>query len=368
MTGTSLDGIDAALVSFETLEIKVHRFLETPYPDALRAEFLALFTRGDDELHRLQLAAHHRSTLVAQSVKTLCSDISPKDVIAIADHGQTIRHFPNKTPPYTLQAHHGAHLSELTGLPCVVDFRSKDIAAGGQGAPLAPAFHQAYFADPKRYRLVINIGGLANISLLKPGAQEAALGFDTGPGNTLLDAWCQHHTGANYDKNGQWGATGETSHALLDHFLDDEYFKQLPPKSTGREYFNMAWLTDKLSTHQFNDLGNNHIQASLTTLTAHSIALGIEQACSMHDIKPATDIEGIYICGGGAYNTALMSALKTALPGDVHSTEKLGVPPEQVEAVAFAWLAKQAIENQITELVQTTGAHHASVLGAIYPA
>ena len=367
MSGTSLDGVDAVVASFNDDGIKIHRHLEKNYPAKLRSEFLTLCTPGENELHRLQLVAHQRAELVADIIGVLCSELDPNTIIAIADHGQTVRHFPMQTPPYTVQVHHGALLAELTQIDCVVDFRSKDIAAGGQGAPLVPAFHQAFFANQHHYRIIINIGGMANISLLGPNASEALLGFDTGPGNTLLDAWCKQHTGKPYDDEGHWAASGTTHKPLLEALLKDNYFMQTPPKSTGREQFNMIWLMDTLSQPPYKHLKPEDVQATLTEFTVSSILIGVEQACKTCDITDA-ELDGIYICGGGTFNATLMTLLKQNTGFDVHTTQKLGVPPKQVEAAAFAWFGKQAVENQPSRLCQSTGARHHNVLGALYPA
>jgi anhydro-N-acetylmuramic acid kinase len=368
MSGTSLDGIDGVLASFSGNGIEVLRHAEMPYPDSLREALLALLSPADNEIERVEQAGHQRNVLAIRVIELLCDGIDRKAVIAVADHGQTIRHFPNADPPYTLQLHQAAALAELSGFDCIVDFRSKDIAAGGQGAPLVPAFHQAYFADTRQHRLIVNIGGLANISLLAPGTSTSTIGFDTGPGNTLLDAWCQKQTGNPYDKNGEWAASGQVNKALLSHFLLDEYFHQPPPKSTGREYFNPDWLRQKLIAGGYTELPAADIQASLTALTAHSILLGLQQACSLSGIDPDKALEGVYICGGGAYNGFLMHQLDTRFTASVQSSEMLGVPPKRVEAAAFAWLGKQAVEQRTVDLQRTTGARHNNVLGAIYRA
>jgi len=367
MSGTSLDGIDGVLVEFNHSELRVLNQAQIPYPDALRSVLTALLTPGENEIERTEQASAERNKLALALIENLCKGVDRTVIAAIADHGQTIRHYPDANPAYTVQLHRAAELAEQTGIDCVVDFRSKDVAAGGQGAPLVPAFHQAYFADPEQYRVVVNIGGLANISLLAPGRKANSVGFDTGPGNTLLDSWCQQHTDATYDIDGAWAASGQINRALLADLMADPYFNKTPPKSTGREHFNPAWLTEKLSTGGHETGNPANIQASLTALTAHSIALGVQQACAQADI-PETSLEGIYVCGGGAHNPVLMQQLAAQTLVPLSSSERLGIPPQWVEATAFAWLGKQAIEGRTVDIKCTTGARHNNILGVRYQA
>jgi len=368
MSGTSLDGIDAVLIDFSAHKISVMQHAEIAYPDSLREAMLALLQPAHNEIERIQQACQQRNQLALKLIDQLSLNVGRQPIIAIADHGQTIRHFPEADPAYTLQIHRAAELAELSGIDCVVDFRSKDIAAGGQGAPLVPAFHQAYFSDARLHRVIVNIGGLANISLLTPGTENASTGFDTGPGNTLLDAWCQQHTGAPYDVDGNWAASGEINPALLSDLMADKYFHRAPPKSTGREYFNPAWLAHKLSAGDYREIKDVDVQASLTALTAHSINLGIQQACQQAGIDPEHALQGVYVCGGGAYNLSLMQQLAKHIAAPVYTSEALGVPPKLVEATAFAWLGKQAIDGKAVDIRQTTGARHNSILGALYRA
>ena len=263
--------------------------------------------------------------------------------------------------------HRAAELAELTGIDCVVDFRSKDLAAGGQGAPLVPAFHQAFFASKNQYRMVVNIGGLANISLLAPGLNNSAIGYDTGPGNTLLDTWCQKHSGKAYDLDGAWAGSGTINDALLADLLADAYFQKAPPKSTGREYFNLAWLQQKLNSDHHKALAPADVQATLAALTAQTIAQGIQQLCALSQIAENM-LESAYICGGGAYNPYLMNLLATYSATTIRSSDELGIPPHLVEATAFAWLGQQAIEGRAVDIKLTTGARHNNILGVIYPA
>ncbi len=368
MSGTSLDGIDGVLAQFTGDNIEVLQQAEVGYPNSLREALLALFLPADNEIERIEQVCQQRNHLALKVIEQLCAGIDRNAVIAIADHGQTIRHFPNANPAYTLQIHRAAELAELSGIDCVVDFRSKDVAAGGQGAPLVPAFHQAYFSDARRHRAVVNIGGLANISLLPRGAENASIGFDTGPGNTLLDTWCQQHTGTPYDVDGQWAASGQINQALLRDMMADEYFHRTPPKSTGREYFNPAWLQNKLKQGGYRSLDAADIQASLVALTAHSVALGLRQACERSGIKSESALQGVYVCGGGACNHFLMQQLASRISAPVKSSAELGIPPKLVEATAFAWLGKQAVDCQAVDLRRTTGAHHNNILGALYRA
>ena len=368
MSGTSLDGLDGVLVRFSDQGFEVLHHAESDYSEDLQARCFSLFTSGPNEVQRIQEIAAERTAIAANIVERLCAKINKRDVIAIGDHGQTVRHCPHAKPPYSLQIHHGARLSELTGVTSVVDFRSRDIASGGQGAPLVPAFHKAYFSGLSQHRIIVNIGGIANISLLSSDASSQALGFDTGPGNTLLDSWVQQHTAEMYDANGAWAKSGRVNQDLLNHLLDDPYFRLTAPKSTGREIFNLNWLQSKLAKDKFSRISAVDVQTSLTQMTADTILRGIQLACQTQQITLDQDIEGIYLCGGGAYNLALLEALKAATDVPVQSTEALGVDPKQVEAVAMAWLAKRAIEGIATDLTSSTGAQHPNILGAIYQA
>jgi len=368
MSGTSLDGIDGALVQFSQNQLKVIRHREIAYPEALRKAFAGLILPGGNEIERMQAAASTRSILACQLIRDLCSDTDLNHITAIADHGQTLRHFPDANPAYTLQLHQGAVLAELSGLDCVVDFRSKDIAAGGQGAPLVPAFHQQYFAGTAGHRAVVNIGGIANISLLQPGLQASASGFDSGPGNTLMDIWCERHTGASFDLNGNWAASGRVQPELLKHLLNEPYLQHNPPKSTGRETFNENWLAQKLEPFPSASMQAEDIQATLLAFTVHSIEQNLQIACRQAGLDSSADLEGVYICGGGACNPRLMSQLTTQITAPVFSSTRLGIPPKQVEATAFAWLGKQCVEQTAIDLCRTTGARHPNILGTIYRA
>jgi anhydro-N-acetylmuramic acid kinase len=354
MSGTSLDGVDAVLVTFEdgTCQLKATHFLA--YPESLKTELLALHTPQHNELEAASVLGCRLAQLYTDAVKQLLSKtkVNAVDISAIGCHGQTIRHRPELG--FTLQIGNNALLAELTSISVVGDFRSRDIAAGGQGAPLVPAFHKAMFASADKNRAIVNIGGIANVTILVKSGD--VLGFDTGPGNMLLDSWTKLKTGEDYDKGGAWAATGTVLQTLLSGMLTEPYFALPPPKSTGRDLFNDHWLKQ----HQlYPHLRPQDVARTLVALTAHSI----------HDALALMDIDEVYVCGGGAHNTLLMSDLQ-ALLGDisVSTTEAFRVGVDWVEAVAFAWLAKQTLENKPSNLPEATGAAGARVLGAIYPA
>lgn len=362
MSGTSLDAVDAALVCFEDSRPALLSTHSEPLPDPLRNQVIALNQPGGhDELDRVGQLDRELGVLFAHAVNTLLQqeNISPAAIQAIGSHGQTLRH----RPPGTLDAPHAftcqigdpATIAELTGITTVADFRRRDIAAGGQGAPLAPAFHQAVFAAADEHRAVINIGGMANMTLLTPGS--APQGFDTGPGNVLMDAWHQQHHGRRYDENGHWAASGKVDPGLLQTLLAHPFFSLPPPKSTGRETFNMRWLEAALN-RQPRRLAPADVQATLLELTAITIAEGIlstDQAAV------------IYCCGGGAYNLQLMERLTYRVqPRRLATTAELGLAPEWVEAAAFAWLAHRTLAGLPGNAMEVTGASGPRILGAIH--
>ena len=359
MSGTSLDGVDAVLARFpadgEPMQVLAHR--HAPFAPALRDELLALNApNGIDELHRAALAANAVSRsyadLVAQVLETAAR--SPKEVAALGAHGQTVRHRPGEFDGtgYTTQLLNGALLAEQTGIATVCDLRSRDIAAGGQGAPLVPAFHRAQFGQVGRDIAVLNIGGISNVSLL--AADGSTLGFDCGPGNCLMDLWVHEHQGARFDADGTWAAGGTVLPALLAGMLAEPYFALPPPRSTGRDLFNKPWLSRYLPAGaQAQD-----VQATLLELTARSIV----------DSLPAGTTE-LLVCGGGAMNGALMRRLQALLPGAaVMPTDRRGLPVDQVEAAAFAWLAMRFTRGLAGNLAAVTGAAGPRMLGALYPA
>ena len=384
MSGTSLDGVDGVLIDFgATSDCGGPRVLAShglPLPAPLRAELLALNASGPDELHRAAVAAHQLTRIYAEVVAGLlaASRLPARAVLAIGAHGQTVRHHPpgarlrgrrvdandRDFPPYTLQLLQPALLAELSGIAVVADLRSRDIAAGGQGAPLVPAFHRQAFSRANRSVAVVNIGGIANVTALP--ADGRVLGLDTGPGNMLLDLWCLRHTGQSYDRNGAWGASGRTDPALLQRLLEEPYFAQVGIKSTGRDLFSAAWLDGQLAAQQENApaLTAADVQATLLELTARSIANSLRAL--PWGGQPLSEL---LVCGGGAHNAALRKALQSALPDcPVLTTAERGWPVDQVEAAAFAWLAWQTLQGRPGNLSAVTGAAGSRILGAIYPA
>jgi len=357
MSGTSLDGVDAVLAELgPTGQIQLLRTHYLPYADSLRVQLLALHTPQPDEIHLAACAANELARLYAKAVGALLDGIAPGTIRAIGCHGQTLRHRP--ADGYTLQIGNAALLAELTGIAVVADFRSRDIAAGGQGAPLVPAFHAQVLQLPTIHRVIANIGGIANITDLPPGG--AVRGWDTGPGNLLLDAWIKRHNGAHYDHNGAWAAGGTVHSGLLDALASHAYLTQLPPKSAGREQFNLGWLESTQSS--LNEaIEPADVQATLLEFTAMSLADAISRECG--------DAQELYVCGGGAHNGTLMQRISARLPNiRVETTAVLGIDPDWVEALAFAWLARQTLHHAPGNLPSVTGARGERILGAIYPA
>ncbi|MEO8804227.1 MAG: anhydro-N-acetylmuramic acid kinase [Rudaea sp.] len=359
ISGTSADGIDAALCSFDP-QPRLHAALIQPYPEPLRRRILDL-AQGDgtialDELGALDVEIA-QNFAIAANVLIEKSAIDPTQVVAIGSHGQTVRHRPQQVPAYTLQLGDANTIAEMTGITSVADFRRRDMAAGGQGAPLAPAFHAAMLPPDGRSRVVLNLGGIANITILPEGADGHVRGFDTGPASCLLDAWAQQHLGRPYDTDGTFAASGRMDERLLRSFLSDAYFELPPPKSTGREVFHRAWLEAHL--HGFH-LTPEDVQATLVSLTARNIATSVD--------RYAPNACEVLACGGGVHNPVLMAALAAALdPIPVSSTATLGIDPDFVEAMCFAWLARERLANRAVENVASvTGAGGARVLGAIY--
>lgn len=362
MSGTSLDGVDGVLASLPG-DGTTHTIATAyvPFPDPLRAELMALQAPSDDEIHREAICANQLAQHYAECISQLLSNsgISSVTVRAVGVHGQTIRHRPEHG--YTRQTNNPALLAELCGIDVVTDFRSRDIAAGGQGAPLVPAFHHAVFGSPHETRVIANIGGIGNISVLE--ADSTVTGFDTGPGNLLMDFWIAQHQGKPYDAAGAWAANGLPHPALLQSLLDEPYLKLPPPKSTGRDLFHPQWLAGKLAA--FPDLPPVDVQGTLASFTAITLANAIAAY--------APHAASVHVCGGGAYNTHLMQRLQQALAERGHlvpvkSTDALGVPPNHVEALAFAWLAHRHVEHQAGNLPRVTGAKGLRILGALYPA
>jgi anhydro-N-acetylmuramic acid kinase len=357
MSGTSLDGIDAVIARFDTgngTAALVHSHYQ-PFQPQLRDELLRLNEPGHDELHRAALSANQLAHAYAGAIRTLLAQagLTTRDITTIGCHGQTVRHRPDAG--YTTQLVNAALLAELTGITVVCDFRSRDIAAGGQGAPLVPAFHLHAFGSTIEHRAVVNIGGIANITDLPPGG--VAAGFDCGPGNTLMDEWIMANLGRAYDDNGAWAASGHVLPELLNTLLTHEFFARKPPKSTGRDTFNLAWVRRTLSGNE----AAADVQATLVALTADGIAQGIDRHCA--------GTQSVYVCGGGARNGTLMTTLASLMPHKrVTSTGTIGVDADWVEALAFAWLARQTLLREPGNVPSVTGAKGPRVLGAIYPA
>ena len=363
MSGTSLDGVDGVLAQSTAHDPlpRSRAHVHLPFDAALREELLGLNHPGPNELHRAALAGNALARSYAEVTAHLlqAAGLAPGDVQILGAHGQTVRHQPGAFDGtgYTLQLLNGALLAELTGIDVVCDFRSRDVAAGGQGAPLVPAFHAACFAQPGVERAVLNLGGIANLTLLR--ADGSVLGFDTGPANVLMDAWCQRHRGLAYDAVGAWAAGGRVDAALLQRCLGEAYFDRMPPKSTGRDLFDMAWLEAQLDT--VAALTPQDVMTTLSELTVRSAT------DALHSHAPATT--ALFVCGGGAFNTHLMARLAAVLPGmPVRSTSELGIAADQVEALAFAWLAQAFVARRAGNLPAVTGARGPRVLGALYPA
>ncbi|MBS0506505.1 MAG: anhydro-N-acetylmuramic acid kinase [Proteobacteria bacterium] len=361
MSGTSLDGVDGVLAEFSGQECRVALHASAPLAPELRAELLALNSSGNNELHRAALAANALARAYAGVVQRLLAQagLEREAIHAIGAHGQTVRHRPQAFDGtgYTLQLNNPALLAEITGITVVADFRSRDVAAGGQGAPLVPAFHQGVFGQPGRTVAVLNLGGIANLSILRPDGN--VLGFDCGPANALMDHWCERHTGRPYDDQGAWARGGRPIAALLAALLAEPFLALPPPKSTGRDLFNPRWLDGHLAAWQ--DAAPQDVQATLAEFTARS--------CAQDLLRHAPDCELLIVCGGGALNAYLMERLRALLPGVcVEGSERHGLPPLQVEAAAFAWLARQCLAGATASLPGVTGARGARILGAIYPA
>ena len=359
MSGTSLDGIDTVLLELAdgafNLPVRLLATHYQPFPQQLKDSLLALHHPASNELHQAQLISNELSRLYAAATASLLKQagITPDQVRAIGCHGQTIRHRPEHG--YTIQLGNAALLAELSGITVVSDFRSRDIAAGGQGAPLVPAFHDQALRHPSIHRVIVNIGGISNLTDLPPG--RPTTGFDCGPGNLLMDAWITQHRGEPYDKNGAWAASGKIIPALLQTLLTEPFLHATPPKSSGRDLFHMTWLSSKLR----GDEVPADVQATLLALTSHAIADAIHDFC--------TGAQEIYLCGGGAHNEALVQHLSASLPDcRIQDTDALGMSADWLEAMAFAWLAQQTMCAQSANLPAVTGAAHPCILGAIYQA
>lgn len=366
MSGTSADGIDATLIEIDSSgRTTLLGHFEAPHPADLRQDILALCQPGNNEVERLGQLDQRLGQAFAEAANQLLRQqgLTASAITAIGSHGQTVRHHPQGTLayPFTLQIGDPNLIAELTGITTVADFRRRDMAVGGGGAPLVPAFHQAVFQSADERRVIINIGGMANVSDL---SSLHGLGFDTGPGNALLDGWVQRNQGSRYDADGRWAQTGRCCATLLQQLLQHPYFAAPPPKSTGREDFNLHWLDAQLAVHSKNQPGEaltaEDVQATLLELTAVSIIEAIDRHISHYD--------HLYVCGGGARNKALMERLSKLSKTPVEDTAALGIAPQQVEGAAFAWLARQTLHRLPGNKPSATGARKAVVLGGIYPA
>lgn len=355
MSGTSLDGIDCSLVDLSQTTPRLITSYYQAYQQPLRDALLELHHPSENELHQAQLISQHLARDYATATLSLLkkAGIAAQHVRAIGCHGQTIRHRPEHG--YTIQLNNPSLLAELTGIEVIADFRSRDIAAGGQGAPLVPAFHDQVLRHPEIHRVILNIGGISNLTDLVPG--QPTTGFDCGPGNLLMDAWIARHIGQTYDRDGNWAASGKVIPALLTKLLAEPFFSMPPPKSSGRDLFNLHWLNAQLN----GDETPADVQMTLLALTGQSIADAI-----VHHCDGATEV---WVCGGGAHNGRLLDYLRVALPRcHIATTDALGIDADWMEAIAFAWLAQRTCHHQPGNLPDVTGARHPCVLGSIHPA
>jgi len=364
MSGTSMDGIDAALVEFNGNNIKLIASHSHRIPATLKDKLkLLTIDSAEASIDMLGEADTELGLSFAEAANSLLklASVNAKQISAIGSHGQTIRHRPDLSSSFSMQIGDANRISYLTGITTVADFRRKDMAAGGEGAPLAPAFHQQVFHSATENRAILNIGGIANITYLPASApnetKPSCSGFDTGPGNTLMDAWIQKHRNKNYDNNGLWGASAAADAQLVERLMQDPFISDLPPKSTGREHYNLAWLDQQLK--EFTHLSEAQVQASLCQFTCNSVVNAIENHLE--------SINTLIVCGGGAHNANLMNHLTEALPKvKVTSSDDFGIHPDWVEAIAFAWLAKQTMNKKPGNLLAVTGAKKEVILGAIY--
>jgi len=366
MTGTSMDAVDAALTAFRPrsptntglVAAEVSATTSHPLPSALRQALLAV--NRDSPIGLVSALDAQLGALFGEAVNHLleAASLGADAVTAIGCHGQTVLHLPDAEWPRSLQLGDPNRIAEITGITTVADFRRRDIAAGGQGAPLAPGFHHALFADRHETRVIVNIGGMANLTVLPAATPAASLGFDTGPGNVLMDLWCQRWRGTRFDAQGEWAASAQPDPTLLDECLNDAWFTLPPPKSTGRDHFNADWLSARLLRHP--QLPAAVVQATLCELTARTIASPITT------LAPGT--ARILVCGGGAHNRHLLTRISAHTGGrTIDGTDTCGVGADWVEAVGFAWLARARLAGQAAGSAGTTGARHATVLGGVYP-
>lgn len=357
MSGTSLDAVDATLIDFTNDSPTLIATHQHELPKTLRNEILALCYPGENAIQRMGETDVKLGRLFADSALALLkkTNSSIADINAIGSHGQTIRHMPDSNVPFTLQIGDPNIIAAQTGITTIADFRRRDMALGGQAAPLAPAFHDYLFRDREGAIGVLNIGGIANLTLLPTDRTALIIGFDTGPGNTLMDAWCLKHIGKPYDKNGEWALNGNCDNDLLKQLLADPYFQKPPPKSTGREHFHLDWLQNYLD----ESIKMEDVQATLLELTARSITDALDSRLRGNGAA--------YLCGGGAQNTALVNRLGELCRCAIQNMESIGIHPDWIEAAAFAWLARQTLLGKPGNIPSVTGAKATSILGAIYP-
>lgn len=359
-----MDGVDAVLVDISENSLTTIACESISYPPSLLSDLHQLCSPSENELHIAASADVQLAHVYHQAIEQLLQKekLSVQEIVAVGSHGQTIRHAPPGSKvsdiPYTLQIGCPHTLATLCNIDIVADFRRKDLALGGQGAPLVPLFHQHMFGANDQTRTIVNIGGIANISVLSP--HETPYGFDTGPGNTLLDAWTKKQLGKAYDNNGQWAATGKINQSLLKILLNDPYFVAPYPKSTGREHFHLQWLThaiNQLPSH--SAIAPEDVQATLLALTARTI---------FQAISKIEQVGEVYICGGGAFNHHLVQSIQDLLkPIPVLTTQALDIDPQMVEGAAFAWFAHANIQRLPGNLTEVTGAKRQAVLGAFIP-
>lgn len=360
MSGTSLDAIDAVIVDFTNGKPVEIAFRSETIPQDIRQNLMTLQSASSNELDLAARMDRQLAKFITSLIQTLLKDcgLSPQQITAIGSHGQTVRHEPRLHDSYTIQIGDPNTIAELTQITTVADFRRRDVAAGGQGAPLVPPFHAAVFGAPEEDRVIANIGGMANITLLKSSNEQAHSGFDTGPGNVLLDAWITKHKNQPFDHNGDWAKSGTANTALLNQLLSLPYFSAPAPKSTGREQFNLKWLESVLVSIK-EDISTADVQATLALLTAKTISDAI--------INEAPETNNIYLCGGGAYNLHLCDLIaKTLSPRNIFTTDILGIKADRVEALAFAWLARQTLQKLPGNCPSVTGAANSTILGGVY--
>jgi len=352
MSGTSLDGIDIVLIDQKNRSIKIIEFIHMPYNKNTRSDFLLLHSKQNSDLeHSIEMSISH-AKITANGIKKILKKhkLQAKDVKCIGYHGQTIRHYPKSG--YSLQLGNANLLAELTNITVVSDFRNRDIVAGGQGAPLVPAFHNEFFFNKNKNRVIINIGGISNITYLP--INKKIIGFDCGPGNILLDQWIKIQQNKNFDNHGGWAKSGKLVDDLLHKLKKDLFFKKIPPKSTGRDLFNIDWLNKfDLAGHPAED-----VQRTILELTVVTINDAIKKFCP--------GVDEIYICGGGSKNKFLIDRLEEITGLSINTTDELNVPSQQVEAAAFAWLAKKCIQKKFNNSPAVTGSKGPRILGVIH--